>query len=99
MIKHVVLFQLQEFSSAEAKTAKLDEIKSALEELPSKVNEIKSLKVGLNANPEEQYDIILETTFNNLEELDIYAKHPDHVAVGGIIRAVLEKRACVDYEI
>ncbi len=99
MIKHVVLFQLKEFESAEAKVDKLSEIKSALEALPPKVDVIKSLTVGINANPEEQYDIILETTFNNLEELDIYAKHPDHVAVGGIIRAVLEKRACVDYEI
>ncbi len=99
MIKHVVLFQLQEFESAEAKNAKLNEIKSALEALPPKIKEIKSLTVGLNANPDEQYDIILEATFNNLEELDIYAKHPDHVAAGAILRAVLEKRACVDYEI
>jgi len=56
------------------------------------------MEVGINVNPNEAYDIALVTSFNNLEELEVYAKHPDHVAVGGIIRPVLEKRACVDYE-
>ncbi len=99
MIKHIVLFQFKPFESESAKTTKLEEIKSGLEALPAKVDVIKSLSVGLNSNPAEQYDLALETTFNSLEELDIYAKHPDHVAVGKIIREILEKRACVDFEI
>ncbi len=97
MIKHVVLFQLKEFTSESEKTKKLNEIKEALEALPAIIPEIKSLEVGINVNPAEQYDIALVTSFNNLEELEVYVKHPDHVAVGGIIRPVLEKRACVDY--
>ncbi len=99
MIKHIVLFQFKQFESESAKKAKLEEIKEGLEALPAKVDVIKSLSVGLNVNPAEQYDLALETTFNNLEELDIYAKHPDHLAVGKIIREILEKRACVDFEI
>lgn len=98
MIKHVVLFQLKEFSSNSEKVEKLNEIKLALEALPQKVNVINSLQVGVNINQSEEYDIVLSTTFNSLEDLGIYAKHPDHVAVSAIIRAVLEKRACVDFE-
>lgn len=97
MIKHIVLFKLSEFESAEAKTLKLNEIKSGLESLPSKITEIKYLEVGINVNPAEKYDISLTTEFNSLEELDIYAKHPEHVKVAVIIRAVLAERACVDY--
>ncbi len=99
MIKHIVLFKLKEFTSEEAKTAKLAEIKAALEALPPIIKEIKSMTVGINCNTNESFDIALETTFNNLEELEIYAKHPDHVAAGRILREVLESRACVDYEI
>lgn len=98
MIKHVVSFLLKEFPSNSEKVEKLNEIKLALEALPTKINVIKSLEVGINVNQAEEYDIVLSVTFNSMEDLDIYAKDPDHVAVGGIIRAVLEKRACVDFE-
>ncbi len=98
MIKHVVLFQLKPFDSEEAKTAKLNEIKQGLLDLKGKVEVLKTVEVGLNCNPAEPYDIALTTTFNSMEDLEIYAKHPDHVAVGKIVREVLEARACVDYE-
>ncbi|MCU4163372.1 Dabb family protein [Carboxylicivirga caseinilyticus] len=98
MIKHIVLFQLKAFESEDTKDAKLSEIKSELLGLKEKVSVLKSIEVGLNTNPAEQYDIALTTTFNNMEDLEIYAKHPDHLAVGKIIREVLEARACVDYE-
>lgn len=98
MIKHVVLWQLKEFATEEEKNQKVTEIKSALEALPLKISEIKSLSVGVNVNLAEQYDLTLLTTFDSMEELAVYAKHPDHVAVGAILRPVAEKRACVDYE-
>ncbi len=98
MIRHVVLFKLQSFESDSAKTDKLNEIKSALEALPTKIDVIKALEVGLNVNPNEEYDISLSVDIESMDALDIYAKHPDHVAVGGIIRPVLDKRACVDFE-
>ncbi len=98
MIKHIVLFQLKAFDSESAKNEKLEEIKKGLESLPAKIDVLKSLSVGLNVNPNEKYDLALETTFDSLVEVDIYAKHPDHVAVGKILREVLEERACVDFE-
>ncbi len=99
MIKHIVLFQLKPFENKETKDAKLAEIKSGLLELKEKVSVLKSIEVGLNTNPAEQFDIALTTTFDSMEDLEIYAKHPDHVAVGKIVREVLEARSCVDYEI
>ncbi len=98
MIRHIVLFKLQAFDSESAKTEKLSEIKTALEALPPKIDVINRLEVGLNANPNEEYDIALTVDVDSLEALEEYSKHPDHVAVGGIIRPVLDKRACVDYQ-
>ncbi|MBS2097128.1 Dabb family protein [Carboxylicivirga linearis] len=98
MIKHIVLFQLKPFESKETKDAKLAEIKSGLLGLKEKVSVLKSIEVGLNTNQAEQFDIALTTTFDSMEDLETYAKHPDHVAVGKIVREVLEARSCVDYE-
>ncbi len=98
MIKHIVLFQLKPFDKIEDKNDKLAEIKTALLGLQEKVDVLKSIEVGINTNPAEEYDIALTTTFNNMEDLHIYAKHPDHLAAGKIIREVLESRSCVDYE-
>ncbi|MCW3807147.1 Dabb family protein [Plebeiibacterium marinum] len=99
MIKHVVLWQLKEFATEMEKKQKIGEIKEALEALPEKIVEIKGLEVFVNANAAEKFDIMLESSFENLEELALYAKHPDHVAVGAIIKQAVVSRACVDYEI
>jgi hypothetical protein len=99
MIKHIVLFKLKAFENKEVKNNKLEEIKSALLGLKNKIDVLKSIEVGINTNPEEQFDIALNTTFNSMDDLDVYAKHPDHLAAGKIIREVLESRSCVDYVI
>ncbi|MCG8582382.1 MAG: Dabb family protein [Bacteroidales bacterium] len=98
MIKHIVLFKLKSFENEALKADKLKEIKNGLLALDGKIEELKSIEVGLNCNENETFDIALTTTFNNMAGLDVYAKHPDHVAVGKIIREVLDARSCVDYE-
>lgn len=98
MIKHIVMFQLKEFSTPEAKEAKLHEIKSGLEGLMGKVPTLLSMEVGINCNAKEKYDITLVSEFETLEALEAYAIHPDHVAVGAIIRECMQARACVDYQ-
>lgn len=99
MIKHIVLFKLKSFDSEELKNKKLTEIKEGLMALIDKVDTLKSIEVGLNCNPNEAFDIALNTTFDNMEGLDAYAKHPDHLAVGKILREVMEDRSCVDFEV
>lgn len=97
MVKHIVSFKLKEFASPEAKAAKLAEFKTGLESLVDKIDVLQSMEVGINANPAETFDFCLVSVFNTLEEVDIYAKHPEHVAVAVQIRELLESRACVDY--
>lgn len=97
MVKHIVSFKLKSFDSAELKAQKLAEFKKELELLTQKIDVLQSMEVGINANPAESFDFCLISTFNTLEEVDIYAKHPEHLAVAVKIREVLENRACVDY--
>lgn len=99
MIRHIVLFKLKAFESEAAKRESMEAIKAGLEGLLDKIDVLKSIRVDFNCNPEETWDIILTTEFESLQDLNTYATHSEHVAVGKqLIGPVKADRACVDYE-
>jgi hypothetical protein len=89
---------MKPFDSTEERIKKLSSIKDDLENLTKIIPEIKLLKVGINMNPNEQFDLSLLSEFESMKDLEVYAKHPDHVAVGKVIREILDARSCVDSE-
>lgn len=93
MVKHTVMWKLK----AENKAENVIEIKNRLETLVPKINEIKSLEVGINENGGE-YDVILITAFESYEDLKAYDSHPEHQKVRAFISGVVDNRAAVDYE-
>ncbi|MFT3740522.1 MAG: Dabb family protein [Breznakibacter sp.] len=97
MVKHIVLFKFKPFENQTAKEKKLGEIKSALLALRDKLDFLREIEVGINANPNENFDLALTTVFDSMDDLIRYAKHPDHVAVASLIGPIREDRACVDY--
>ena len=97
MIKHIVLFKFRENLPEQEKTQKLHSIKADLEALTEKIEPLKKMEVGINCNPDESYDLALTSEFDNMEGLQTYAQHPEHLKVGAIIREILDQRACVDY--
>ena len=78
MIKHVVLFKFKSDIENSTKQQKMIAIRSDLLALKETINELRSVEVGININPEESYDIALTTTFDSMEALKAYAIHPDH---------------------
>jgi hypothetical protein len=99
MIKHIVLFKMRDDIDVQEKASELAIIKTELENLMGRVPSLRSMEVGLNCNKAEKYELALVSTFDDLEGLEAYAVHPEHVAVGKKIRAMLDMRACTDYEI
>lgn len=99
MIKHIVLFKMRDDIEEGVKDVELSAIKVELEGLLGRVPSLRSMEVGLNCNSSEKYDLALVSTFDDMAGLEAYAVHPDHVAVGKKIRAMLDMRACTDYEI
>lgn len=97
MVKHIVTFKLKEFESPALKAATLLEFKVALEGLIGEIEVLKSMEVGINANPSESFDFVLVSEFEKMEDVDVYAKHPAHLAVAKNIKLHLESRGCVDY--
>lgn len=100
MIKHIVMWKLKEFAEGKDKVENANIIKASLEDLQDKINEIKFIEVGININNSAQaYDIVLYSHFENMEDLNIYQKHPLHVKVADFVGKVREERVVVDYEI
>ena len=99
MVRHIVMFKLKEFETLEAKEAKMQEIKVALEALIDKIDVLRMIRLDFNVNPAETWDIILTTELDSLADVNTYANHPEHIAVAkNIIGPVKADRACVDYE-
>lgn len=99
MVKHIVLFKLKESLTSAEKADVMNHFKAAIEALPQKIDFIRDIRVGLNINPDEQWDICLDSTFDSLDDVKAYAVHPDHVAAAGILKDAKDGRACVDYEL
>lgn len=98
MVKHIVLFKLNESLQPEEKAFFMNMFKEAIELLPEKIPCLKHVEVGFNKNPLETFDIALYSEFDKMEDVGIYSANPDHMAAAGIIKPYIVMRSCVDYE-
>lgn len=96
MVKHIVTFQLQGSKEERLEVAK--KFKAALEALPAVIEPLQSIEVGLNENPAEDWDVVLTAVVPTMADVEVYAKHPAHVAAAGLLAGHKKSRACVDYE-
>ena len=95
-LQHIVLFKFK----PEATPAKVKEIVTAFEALPSKIKEIKGFKWGTNNSPEKldkglTHAFIL--TFDNAKDRDTYLPHPAHKEFGKLVGAWLADVTVVDF--
>lgn len=101
MIKHVVLFKLAPFAEGNSKHENAIYLKDKLEGLQDLIPELLKVEVVLN-NPQastDNYDLMLLTEFDNLQDLDVYVNHPEHVKVASFISKVRTDRAAIDYQL
>ncbi len=99
MIRHIVMFRLKETAEDGLKKVNAEKIKKDLEALPDKIDLIKEYDVGINIKETERsYDIVLISSFDSMEKLQEYSKHPEHVQVLEFINKVRTDIAVVDYE-
>lgn len=96
MVKHIVTFKLSGTPEQRRKVA--ENFRDALLALPEQIDVLQSMEVGINENPAEDWDVVLTAIVPNMADVDIYAKHPAHVAAAGLLAGHKDSRACVDYE-
>lgn len=97
MVKHIVTFKLT--GTPEERRRVAEQFRDALLALPEQIEPLKSIEVGINENPAESWDVVLTAVVTTMADVEVYAKHPAHVAAASLLAGHKENRACVDYEI
>ena len=101
MIQHIVMFKFKESANGKTKAENLVEAKARMMALKDQIPQIQGMEVYFAAegSAPTNYDYILVSQFNRMEELEIYQKHPAHVAFGKFVGELREPdgRACMDY--
>jgi hypothetical protein len=88
------MFQFKE----DNKEVHLEQVKSMLEALPSKIGSLKSMEVGIDISKSERsFDLVLTSTFDDQAALREYAQHPAHLEVVSVIKEVTTMAKVVDY--
>lgn len=94
MLVHIVMFQFKE----EDKEKNLDRVKTMLDALPSKIESLKSMEVGIDiSRSERSFDMVLVSKFDDQAGLDVYAPHSAHQEVVSVIKEVTTLSKVVDY--
>lgn len=100
MVRHVILWKLNEELSAAEKQSVKEGIKSGLEGLLGKVPGLVEIKVHIDGRLDSSNaDVMLDSVLVSPEALKVYAQHPEHLAIAnGKVRPYTVLRTCLDYE-
>ena len=94
MVKHIVMFKL-----AENTPENLEKAVHALNGMKGKIETLRFLEVGRNySDSERSYDLVLTTHFDDIEGLETYATHENHLPVIKLIKSLCSHSVVVDYE-
>jgi len=97
MIKHIVLWRLDETAGDKAGNAL--KLKQLLEGLNGRIPGLLRLEVGIDFSQEgESSDVVLYSEFESRQALDAYQAHPAHAEVVPFVKSVRAERRVVDYE-
>jgi hypothetical protein len=97
-IRHVVSWKLGAPDEAQ-RAEHAARIKRGLESLPAVIPQIRFLQVGVNVVPANDFDVVLISDFDTVDDILVYQEHPAHLEVAAFIRSVVASRASVDYEV
>ncbi|RWZ59668.1 Dabb family protein [Labedella populi] len=96
-IRHIVTWKLAA-SDPQSRAEHASGISERLTALVGVVEDIRSLSVATNvAYPEQNWDVVLVSEFDDLDALERYQKHPAHQDAASYVRGVVSDRASIDY--
>lgn len=100
MVKHMILWKLNDgLTPAEQEQVKQN-AKEALEALAGKVDGLLDIHVHTNGLPSSNCDMMLDSTLESAEALSGYQSHPLHQAAANtFVRPFTAQRMCLDFEI
>ena len=98
MIRHVVMWKFKESAEGKSAAQNMELVKNSLYALVGVIDEIKKMDVGIDISHKNgSMDLVLITEFESVEDLNVYAVHPEHLKVVDLVRKVTETRVVLDY--
>lgn len=93
MIKHIVMWKFKENEEEN-----MNKFLKGLNSLKNIIPEIKYMETGVNVNPKNEFDAILISEFETMEDLEKYKNNPEHVKVSKLCKSIRLDRQAIDYE-
>ena len=62
------------------------------------INQVESLIIHKNINTKNEYDAILISEFESMEDLEKYKTNPNHLKVSALCKEIRIDRQAIDYE-
>lgn len=94
MIRHIVMWKFREGTEREQ-----EEFLTRLAGLYGVIPQIRSLQVARNVGPESNYDAVLCSEFESMEDVALYRDDPRHKAVSALCKSIRVDRVAMDYEL
>lgn len=80
MIRHIVLFKIKEFSSNEERNQAFDDVLLNFRSLVGEIPQIRKYTVMPDiVQGQASFDVIIDSSFDNLDDLKDYQSHPAHL--------------------
>ena len=99
MVKHIILWKLNESLSDAEKLSVKENAKRELEGLLGKIDGLLAMNIEIRRLPSSNADMMLYSEFSDEASLKGYAKHPLHCEVADtFVRPFTVQRLCLDFE-
>jgi hypothetical protein len=100
MIRHIVMWKLDSSYTIDEKTEIKKQLNNKLLHLLDEIDQVRFIEVNINAEKASQanFDIVLDSAFENMDDLKVYQDHPEHLKVVEYIKTLKLQKAAVDYE-
>lgn len=100
MIRHIVMWKFKDEAEGMKKSEITAKVADMLNALKGKVPVLRDLEVGASVTQGDMhYDMALIVTVDKLEDLPLYANHPEHLKVRDFISKVRTERVTADIAI
>lgn len=92
MIQHIVMWKFKEGADP-------TEFLTRLASLEGKIECIRSMSVHRSAVKNSEYDAVLLSTFDTVEDVERYKNDPRHVEVAALCKDIRITRSAIDIEV
>lgn len=100
MVKHMIIWKLEDELTDEQRVSAKANIKSSLEGLVGKIDGLLKMEIIIDKLASSSGDIMMDSEFESEEALKSYQTHPLHVDIANnVVRPNVAVRLSLDYEV